>query len=817
MRYVRNFLRVCLTALVVGLILTLLIVLSQYFDWRIVSVTCFLEIVLVVLYGARTMEAASESYTDPPLETSQKQHRAKSKSTEASKLRYASVEVTYDNDDVFEHVRRNLNDEYDDYAIGVGKTAKLDFFDHLQTVVVAGRGIRGPIYLADLKRSRGDQYPAVIDKKLKVKWDGQPEPLSYWPSYKNLSAIQRGAYLVWLTGDRGFHEEIGYAFLYFYGLERYVLEDAKADEHDRRTERLSFIFGELKRLQSFFPNNRSFQGYSERLMESIAGRYMPEALQQLKTNLPEREAIALRYHLAQLAESGSTEALDSDWVVQWLIYAGELPRSKALKAHYQSFCAVFREHYSDIPGIVVPKNKTKLRLQYEPASSGLRRSKLHDHTENWCDPSALKRPIKGAIALLPQVQQTFRMLVRARSAETPFEVLANWPTTIPLDDDANLTALRKGIDGYCQQRSSSSLLALSAVAGQGLGEKVSKAQARALRNTLAVCGWVMVPDPDLTPMTLKPNQNLGWYRGRRPKTLSSGAAVLGLNLRLGVAIALADGELQDEEVAYLKGLVAYHIDPEERSYLDCLLDWHLGAPVTGAGLKAEIDRLEDTSRQELAKRLIRVASADGELPKAELLALEKTFDRLGLPKSQVAQLLSESPRALPSANFQQETPNRAGPKKKERRSSPSTASSRSSSTTKEDRGVVLDPTAIAATQAATKDIQSVLGEIFGDEALEKTIDAPPNSESRKRGESVVTVAEDYWHNGDLDDSQSQLLAHLLTQETWTRRELEAYCQPLGLLTDGALEAINEAAFEHLGDQLVELDEPILVYHDLLPT
>ena len=48
--------------------------------------------------------------------------------------------------------------------------------------------------------------------------------LGYYPSYSRLSPNQRANYLGWLWRGRGGHlDDIGYAFLFFYGLERRLL------------------------------------------------------------------------------------------------------------------------------------------------------------------------------------------------------------------------------------------------------------------------------------------------------------------------------------------------------------------------------------------------------------------------------------------------------------------------------------------------------------------------------------------------------------------------------------------------------------------
>jgi TerB-C domain len=56
----------------------------------------------------------------------------------------------------------------------------------------------------------------------------------------------------------------------------------------------------------------------------------------------------------------------------------------------------------------------------------------------------------------------------------------------------------------------------------------------------------------------------------------------------------------------------------------------------------------------------------------------------------------------------------------------------------------------------------------------------------------------------------------LTQKVeWQRGELEVIALPLNLMLDGALEVINEAAFDQCDEALIEGDDPFEVNPDVL--
>ena len=124
---------------------------------------------------------------------------------------------------------------------------------------VAGRNIGGMVYVGRGPRGGGNPDNAFIDSSKNVRrrggdFDGQG--LHYWPNYSTIEAQARATYLDWLSSGRSdTRYNIGYVFLYFYGLERRVFVD-KADEQER-----SDIVSEVRRLLEIYGDNHSIRRY----------------------------------------------------------------------------------------------------------------------------------------------------------------------------------------------------------------------------------------------------------------------------------------------------------------------------------------------------------------------------------------------------------------------------------------------------------------------------------------------------------------------------------------------------------------------------
>jgi hypothetical protein len=67
----------------------------------------------------------------------------------------------------------------------------------------------------------------------------------------------------------------------------------------------------------------------------------------------------------------------------------------------------------------------------------------------------------------------------------------------------------------------------------------------------------------------------------------------------------------------------------------------------------------------------------------------------------------------------------------------------------------------------------------------------------------------------LDNSHTQLLQELLEKVEWSRDEYQKLASSLKLMPDGAIEVINEWAFEVYDEAIIENDDPLIIYKELL--
>ncbi|MGB8926871.1 MAG: TerB N-terminal domain-containing protein, partial [Pantoea agglomerans] len=277
-------------------------------------------------------------------------------------------------------------------------------------ITVAGVAISGGyIYLGQRMKPSGQESggyyddgseASLIDDTCKIQLTSfyyEDSSLGYWPSFSSLSPEARGAYVSWLASDRSDPScPIGYVFIYLYGLERKALVDST----DQKFPDAEFrnLFHEVARLRSVFSENRSFRGYSTQLLEAMSIlRPDMDLATVLDSDSGFSNSMQFKLALAKTVHEGVpvSAELALKWVINHTEYALRTPARRCAK----EFAALFKRRYTLKygEGMVVKANKTRLRLDYTPASPSLRGVRLP--VPDLPDPSALKGPVQKIMAL----------------------------------------------------------------------------------------------------------------------------------------------------------------------------------------------------------------------------------------------------------------------------------------------------------------------------------------------------------------------------------------------------------------------------------
>jgi hypothetical protein len=204
----------------------------------------------------------------------------------------------------------------------------------------------------------------------------------------------------------------------------------------------------------------------------------------------------------------------------------------------------------------------------------------------------------------------------------------------------------------------------------------------------------------------------------------------------------------------------------------------------------------------VARALVSIAGADGHVSPAEVRMLARIYPLLGLDEKQVytdvhALAAGTAPvtvlPAEPATEYAIPSP------EPERGRTPAPA------------GFTLDTARIAAIQHDTREVTRVLASVFADDDPEEAVSPTPTGPSPLPGEDdAAPQAEADGRLPGLDAAHSALVRALGENTEWPAAELAALAERHGLMAAGAMETINDAAFQLCDEPLLEGTDPIEV-------
>lgn len=666
-----------------------------------------------------------------------------------------------------------------------------------KSIVVAGVSVpSGMLYVgSSLSTPSGSNDPCLIDpgKAVAARGDYREGQMGYWPSYSDISAGARRAYLNWLSEGRCAPDaDIGYVFLFFYGLERRAILDAAED--DAAKADWPVIADELRRLLSIYGDkSHSFRRYASELLDWVSLAEQPDRLYEKPVPQLSKSfelPLYVRLALGQAAMDGVP--VPSGLALSWVkLDPGVALRTPAVRCTEQ-FDQLFSQKYAELEGagISLPRNRTKLKFVYRPASAGFHGyDELRLHFGDTPDVSVLTAPIKKlqkvVEAATKELESYSRFVGKNPDAKSSLEGLLQLPATLwPEPAQRALHALKTRMGSGMVALSFDDLLK-TLDAKSVLTKEKTLALARALESLNIgiepdVLGGAKLPKPEekVVLFSVPP----GEAASRATPTYQAAA----LTLQLASAVAAADGEFSVKEVSHLREQIQSwtHLTPNHIRRLMAHLRLLMTAPVSLTALKKKLEPLDTPAREAIAAFMATVAQADGEVGPAEVKMLEKVYKALGVEPRKVFSDVHAAAAGSPATGSQTAPVERTPPA---------------------EPTFKLDAARIAALQQDTAKVSALLANIFSEE--EQVAPAPALEPDSEPAEAQGLMG--------LDEAHSALARMLLSRPEWTRTELQDIAADLELMLDGALEHINEAAFDTHDMPFLEGEDPVTVNSEIL--
>lgn len=665
----------------------------------------------------------------------------------------------------------------------------------------------GLVYLCDnAERYRLERAePSLIDESLPIARDEDftVRHLPYYPTYVGASPAARGAYLSWLArGRRHPGADLGYVTLFFTGLERRAIIDARNDPAAR--DEIPAICNELEGLIATYKHS-TFNWRARQLLAFCRAVYGPGELHELAV-LPgdaQHEGKDL-YHIALSLAYKERRELPARLLAAWYLHDPRFDKPAVVKRHWLMFTAVFRElrgrrFDGDFARWSPPLSTKSLQLTYKPVSLALREVQdsmpMPDVTSEGTGLDRLVETV--ALSAADELAGYSRFVARHHmDADDPVARLMLpcplWPGPVWERLALIRADLYAGVD-VTEPTTLAEFLAPVDAAHALLKVPVATLLA-ALEGYMGVG---MEPDPRRGPMAPGPTTPVVFFSvadgfqvnmpGAQPPDQKHHARIARVSfladlIRVGMPNP-ADAFEHARSIAM--GLERLNAGGARR--LEALLTALCAPGATTfkakGTLKKQLESLDEADQVSLRRDLVAVARAGGALSAVKVIRhLEKLFALLGAePKAlyEFASTGSTGELAVPATDGRTAPPG------------------------------ALDIDRIEALRKETADVDNVLRAIFVD-TPDESVEPPPETECvapvhQPAAEPAIAV---FSALPSLDARHAALLRQLINQQEWTAAAFALVCREHGLLPAGALERINDAAFDAFDEALLEGDDPI---------
>lgn len=660
--------------------------------------------------------------------------------------------------------------------------------------------IDGMVYVGCVLRTPyGGHDPCLIDPSRPVEWAGTciERQTAYWPSYVEISPVARKVYLDWLSsGRQQVDADMGYVFLYFYGLERRVILDSLTDPTAR--EEWPDIATELRRLKAIYgKKSHTFAGYVAELLQLVELAICPpdaylQPLPKLVKTWEFPMYLKLMLGQASKAQAPLPAALALAWVTLSPAARDSVAVTRCADEFLQLFSAKYHAEFG--AGIVLGRPSALLKLAYRPASPAYRSHGEVTFTfDNAPNASVLVEPVgklkRLVDATADELDAYSRYVGRHPDSQGTFDAAvllpsSAWPAAI-----TDVIAQLKTQVQQCAPRATLTLPFAQLLEALNAKSVSTRERLVALATALQTEGLGMEPDVLQGAKVPAENELIALFERDAAEPIevdSPGYSMATLALQTATLVAQADGDPTGPAWAYLHQQVQFwdHLTPAHHKRLAAKLEHIAVQPLTVANLRKRLESVEGEPLAPLAALLTGTALAAGPMSVPRLKLLEKLYKLLKLDPAKVFGDIHTSATAgvtSQGTSAPTGTPAAATP-------------------------FTLDFQRVETLQKETAAVSALLANIFTDEQS-----STPPAPAAVDAAPVVSPG----FMASLPAVVQSFGQQLLARPEWTRADLQAMATELDLMLDGVLEQLNEASFDAFDTPLTEGDDPIVVNHEIL--
>lgn len=635
-----------------------------------------------------------------------------------------------------------------------------------------------------------DEYSSTVTLSSPVGIpDGERPKLDYWPSYQDLTDNQRAKYLEWLASGRNSElEEVGYIFIFFYGLERRYFIDKKDKEIIlNEVQRLLSKYGELSGSLRSYLGNFLIYGYLEKGFDNISleNINLLEKLVFEKTLLPIKLAYLYQNNLpldpkTAFNISKSLDISNKNSVI--------IKRTSKLieDLFFKKYVSKYGENF------MLKLSKRKEVIYYRTATNNFQVNNSFEIPNILGISSQFKnlgllfnecvedlRGISSLIAKgIPEDDpRYFSMLpeILKNSKEHP---LKNEFMKI-INQSEN-----KGIYNFIKINSLLNLINIEP------REKLTLTQSKSIVQLCRDLGYKIEPDSFITGNSYSQTTEVAVFKATNFEESFINYNLSKLILEIGIVISNSDGIIEQKEIDHITSFIkTFNNSEDETLRVNALKYLYISNPPNLNGLGKKIkENLNKDQIQIISEFIVSLSTVDGELHKKEEKTLKTLFKAMGVEMSELEALLEkfkeryEEPiDVLIGTNIKGEIIEEAI-----------------------EPGIKLDKNIIKKTLANTKEISEILGSIFDEDQNTE------NNEKINNTEKITTLTNELEEINQLDSRYKNIFNEIVMKSEWSRIEFDTLVKKYNFMPSAIIEILNEWSDEVLDDFLIEESEDKII-------
>lgn len=668
---------------------------------------------------------------------------------------------------------------------------------------------KGMIWVGNSLARQNDRFTnenCLIDPKLPIasRADVSGQYLPYWPSYGDIAPSSRKAYLDWLAGPRSDPTiNIGYVFLYFYGLERRLMLEATASDRDE-------IRAEISRLLGIYGENHSFRRYAVTLLSAEAIRFGGLVDGPIPEFGPSGFEVPLELRIALGLRVRDGRPIEPELLLAFVLSHPETRlRTPARRAASELRELFTPEVVKAFPKGVKVGGASRIRKLVAPyrAASGTFEIDLLPPNHGLPDISGLSEPLGAARRILDDCTDRLdaysRELGRSDGLRPTLSAVAKLPLPLRMTRVGMLPENPFGIlTSLAETGEPITVTEFGSRLGFTSSGAINKGRLREWSTIAGALGFGLTCDPSFSLRSVKPDEPTTVFTLEAENdglpAPSDAFRRAQVSIALAMMVALADGRLDPSEQQALLAMVARAegVTADERRRLIAEIRVQAANPHGLADLKARLKEAPVEARERLGDEIVAIAAADGIVDAREVALLEKLFRQMDLDGTTLySRLHGGATAGAPASSGGEGAMVSSDTKNEASTMAPSGAAS------------AIDPTRLAAIRRETAGTTSVLSEIFAED--EDVADEAPVAES-----PAVNDGDDGCDG--LDGRHRSLVGELIARPEWPRVDFERLVRDIGLMPGAAIETLNDWALDRFDDCLLEGDDPIIANLHLLP-